>query len=80
MSEQDVEAVRSHMERMMGIPVGIQTQDTYPVRFAWFARGYSVSGSGMDDDPVETVAAKMARAIWMAALSDEPGAFSSEGP
>lgn len=43
---------------------------TKPIRIT--VNGYS---SDLDE-----VAQSLARAIWMAALSDEPGAFSSEGP
>lgn len=79
-TEQHLESIRSHMERLMGIPVGIATQDVYPLRAVMFARGYSVSSTSIDDESAEDTAARLARAIWMAALSDEPGAFSSEGP
>lgn len=81
MTDARIQSIRTHMERMMGVPVGVRILDVYPAHVSMFARGYEVTAGRPDtDEPAEDIAARMARAIWMAALSDEPGAFSSEGP
>jgi hypothetical protein len=70
--EENAMAIQAEVERLTGLPIALVIQDTHPPRFAFQARAHDVTMHPPDPaDSVAEVAARIARAFWMAALADQ---------